>query len=158
MSQIYDRLEERVDELKTKLPNHPIWNKIKEDPITSEYIDRLVEEGWKVKFYPPQKLSDEGAGSVDKNNKTIKVRGNLSIYERDITLLHEIVHIKYGEDSQYQYIAEEAEPFYGDLVTESLARELYKNKELLKKVICTLIFKETLPELSLMPRQLTFPF
>lgn len=157
-----NELEQRVSEIKTEFPDHPIWKKIEDDPITLTTIDKLVGEGWKIEFSKSINLE---YGLCINETKTIIIRENLSSYERDITILHEIVHAKYGKISQWHWIDPEEKTiifekitklfFNGETVTELIARKLYKNQVLLNKAIDALITEDNLP---MVPGQLTFKF
>jgi hypothetical protein len=106
------------------------WEEIKDKPITTEFIDGIIKNGWKV-FY---KEGFVYAGVVTKDNK-ILLRDTLTPIKRDITLFHELAHIRHPVLLSSQGIESHRIKCEREIITEWLGRKARADPELLRYAV-----------------------
>ncbi len=116
-----------VSETREKYPGLPIWEEIREKPITVESIDEKIKGGLVVITRPMY-----FHGSVSFSGE-ILLREGLDPFKRDITLFHELAHLHHpillSWDSP-NYLGIEKET-----ITEWLGRKARADPLLLRKAI-----------------------
>ena len=120
----WKELEKLVLSLDNGFLHHWDWE-TKARPLNSNSFEQLKKEGWGIK---ETALPESYNGVCHSDTKKIEVRPNLAPYERDKTILHELVHAWYGLRDGLFYPQEEA-------VTEFLARKVRANPLLLKAAL-----------------------
>lgn len=108
-----------------------IWRRIILEPFNPDSIDRLTRQGWKVV------LDDlESDGYALPRVREILLNRRLGLYQRDLTLFHELMHAWFGDELggknhvMDHKLAEESEA-----IAEWLARQYRADPELLRHTV-----------------------
>lgn len=88
-----------VLEMKQDNPEMPIWQQLRELPITPQSIQTLFNNGWELTSLATMR-SGECRYGEDSSHGTIYIGYFLSPFMRDIILCHEIVHAHYKSPNQ----------------------------------------------------------
>ncbi|MBU0456810.1 MAG: ImmA/IrrE family metallo-endopeptidase [Nanoarchaeota archaeon] len=134
---------------------------IQDNPITVESIDALAKKGWYVQF---KSLCSSLKGGIVENK--ILLKENLSPYERDKTLFHELVHIHYP--TYLSCKSERALSLFTELqieaITEWLGRKARADHLLLREAIKSFELEPQVYDQAsyrafrIVKEQLAFPF
>lgn len=158
----WEDLNSAALEVRNQQPTLPIWEALEKPIITSESINQLVRDAWKVRSIDhraiykdyinskgrPEETSGRdyqyastGSGGCLIEDKTILLgpvhnRFNLSQwYLRDLALAHEIVHALYPETPDRQDYGFDFTRRQNFIVVEWTARQVRANPELLKAAV-----------------------
>ena len=85
-------LDLAVSELNRQTKDREIWKEIKARPLSMYAIRKLKEKGWKVRS-----VEREAPATVLPGAKVILLREDLTGYERDKVLFHELAHAHFGQ-------------------------------------------------------------
>jgi hypothetical protein len=118
----FAEIEARVKVIRKDFPNRRIWDSI-EEPITTDSIDSLIEDGWVVKTEQDTTYSRPWLTEIG-------LQYGLRGFERDRALFHEIVHAWLGKEASDNMLARFRDD--NNTIVEHLARQLRANPEILR--------------------------
>lgn len=125
-------LDNYVSALRLKDQNGMIWQEIKDNPISTTFIDGLRKERWKVRYDCIEDL-----GSCDYENKIILLSSLFRFvfpFERDITLFHELAHTRHPTLLNSVLHSPVPDP-QQEVIAEWLGRKARAEPELLRHAI-----------------------
>ncbi len=111
-------------------PHYAIWKEVQENPISKSFIDQLLTESWRVKYLDTGFIS-RGI-SYDQE---IYLANDLTPLKRDITLFHELAHLRHPILLSSRFAANEKEKCEREIITEWLGRKARADPELLRHAV-----------------------
>lgn len=89
----WGELDETLHYLEAESRYRTIWRISTRNPIDAFFIDEVIKEGWEIEW-----MDIEGIyGITSYARKKITIAQRLRGYQRDATLFHELVHVRYPD-------------------------------------------------------------
>ncbi len=137
----WEKLDSLVKGYKELLvPDVKTWVTIKEKPITAERIKELRKSG--LDFFLRERVFEEGyfiPASRNCHKPMMIIKRSLTGYDRDVTLMHELIHALYEDGSNILYDASIKLPrevrLVNNAIVDWLARKARANPEILHAAI-----------------------
>lgn len=126
----WEKINSYVLNLREKKPQYPIWRAIERFPISKDFIDQVIKDKWKVVYKDLTGI----VGGVTRENEIYLAR-YLAPYPRDITLFHELVHIRHPYFLSSQTTNNRQEKCEREIITEWLGRKARTDPDLLRHVV-----------------------
>ncbi|MBI4147030.1 hypothetical protein HY494_00065 [Candidatus Woesearchaeota archaeon] len=130
----WKEIEHYISELQKKT-SPAAWRVVNEIPISAYFIDRLIQKKWTV-LCDYDKFSSI-CGSIDKNLPIIHLANHLAPHQRDITLFHELAHLRHPvllsscTDARMTPFAKNER----EIIVEYLGRKARTDPELLRHAV-----------------------
>ncbi len=86
----FRKIEQYVLELEERT-SPAVWDQIYQNPISTNFIDGLVEQRWKVWYNSDRNFT----GSFSESAHIIYLADYLKPHQRDMVLFHELVHLRH---------------------------------------------------------------
>lgn len=123
-------LDSYVNSVRSINSSWDLWTLLDREPLTVESIDFLVAEGWRLEEHGLSAYH----GLCMLRTKLIQINSNLSAYERDKTLFHELAHAWY---SKFGILLNGIVSPVEEIITEWIARGLRATPKLLRQAVLT---------------------
>lgn len=124
-------LDESVLKSRRSNPQYAIWQDIRRYPLSTYFIDELIDDGWRAGY---EYLSGD-SGCCDLVSKRILLGKHLvfSPYERDVTLFHELAHARHPDILHVNTTSLNVNLL--EIITEWLGRKARADSKLLRHAI-----------------------
>ena len=128
----WEKINSYVLQLRETNSRYPIWRAIEEFPLSKDFIDGIVEEGWRVIYEPDFFFL---GGITHPPEKNIILKAELKPYQRDRTLFHELAHLRHPLLLSYQTANDQKQKCEREVIVEWLGRKARADPGLLRHAV-----------------------